>query len=348
MNVLVIGDDMLDMMVLLQPQGIQPSPETPGSLVYKGDQGVWLPGGAANAAVLVKLIGASVSREPEATGEGIAVTLLTCRSQDVAGAHLSQLLKALDIETYGPYTRRNTIRKVRAIMTPQGTVMARIDLDAPTHKPLSVQDVAAYMAVHSLRDADCVLVSDYDKGTVDAALARALREWVSEQGTDRQLVVDTKQCAIWPAVNNVGDAHRILFTPNLDEAWGMYYALLDHGFSPDPPSDVVALATLLGECYGGHVCITRGVEPPIVYECKVRGGHVFELAIPDPKTVRTPQIVGAGDCFSAACAVHAREPLVERLMRAEVEAQEYVSMSRQEWQNAKWEGLCDAEAKGCD
>jgi rfaE bifunctional protein kinase chain/domain len=144
-RVLVVGDAMLDRYWFGAVERI--SPEAPVPVVRIGREEE-RPGGAANVAMNVKVLGA-------------ACTLLTVVGNDAAGRRLCELLAEHGVSTVvGTDAQLNTVVKLRVIGRSQQ--LLRIDFEnQPDHEVLQLM-LADYERL--LPEHDVVLLSDYGKG----------------------------------------------------------------------------------------------------------------------------------------------------------------------------------------
>ena len=173
-RIAVIGDVMLDRYLIGDADRV--SPEAPVPIVTVEDEEL-MPGGAANVAVNVAATGA-------------APRLAGAIGDDAAGESLRAALTALDIGTAGLVTvpGRPTTAKTRIIA--RGQQVVRIDREVTNALAGRYRDAFLAAAHAAIGDADVVLIEDYDKGSIDAALAGEL----VAAGRDRKLpvVVDPK------------------------------------------------------------------------------------------------------------------------------------------------------------
>jgi D-beta-D-heptose 7-phosphate kinase/D-beta-D-heptose 1-phosphate adenosyltransferase len=159
-RIVVIGDAMLDIYLLGDVERI--SPEAPVPVVHVHERRYRL-GGAANVAANVAAIGAEV-------------TLVAAIGDDQRGEQLRTELAAAGIRDAGVITvaARPTTSKTRVVARSQQ--MVRIDEEDDTLLDGdALADLQARLDV-ILRDADAVLLEDYNKGLlVPAVIARVLR-----------------------------------------------------------------------------------------------------------------------------------------------------------------------------
>ena len=194
LNVLVVGDVMLDRFIVGRVTRI--SPEAPVPVVRFQSEHVRL-GGAANVAHNLSALGAHVS-------------LVGIVGNDAAGARLAKELDASKIATDGLVTdaTRPTVEKVR-IVTERNQQVARVDYEEDS----DAREDAERAVIERIQElggrANALLVSDYLKGTITKAAMRAL---VAFKTSDVPLLVDPKI----PHLDYYAGA--TLVTPNHHEA----------------------------------------------------------------------------------------------------------------------------------
>jgi D-glycero-beta-D-manno-heptose-7-phosphate kinase len=150
-RVVVVGDVMLDHFLFGRVQRL--SPEAPVPIV-EYDHDDYRPGGAANVAMNLAALGASVS-------------LIGVVGEDEAAGQLRQRLADGGVDPEGLVTdpRRPTTRKLR-IVTQRQQQVARVDFETDADVDAAVAgQMATAIAAHT-SDADVVLVSDYLKGCI--------------------------------------------------------------------------------------------------------------------------------------------------------------------------------------
>ena len=173
-HVLVVGDIMVDRFIVGSVTRI--SPEAPVPVVRFESEYTRL-GGAANVAHNLAALGARV-------------TLVGIVGADAAAIRLREQLESAGLSADGLVedAARPTVEKVR-IIAGRNQQVARIDYEDDRE---AVGDIEARLVerVTALgRDADVLLVSDYLKGTITAAVMRALLE-LKQKGAP--LLVDPK------------------------------------------------------------------------------------------------------------------------------------------------------------
>lgn len=193
-NVLVFGDLMLDHFV--HGDAARLSPEAPVPIVRVIDD-VWRPGGAANAAVNVKTLGASVG-------------LVGVVGEDIYGERLRTIIEEQGVETSGILSipARDTTYKARVLASRQQVV--RIDREMADDITTDTEREVVNVFAEMLDGADAVILSDYGKGLITPSTAGEVIELARSK--NKIIAVDPK------------DQHFLLYsyvtslTPNHHEA----------------------------------------------------------------------------------------------------------------------------------
>jgi D-beta-D-heptose 7-phosphate kinase/D-beta-D-heptose 1-phosphate adenosyltransferase len=175
-HVLVIGDLILDQYIKGSVSRI--SPEAPVPVVLQ-EQVFFTPGGAANVANNLSSLGAKV-------------TLVGRVGDDKEGERLKKVLAERHIRTEGVLTdkRVETILKTRVIAHHQQVV--RIDRETVSDDPDNAfyrKTVAPFLKKH-FNQFDAIIISDYGKGVIQAALVAEVTDMCRKKGTP--VVVDPK------------------------------------------------------------------------------------------------------------------------------------------------------------
>lgn len=194
-TILVIGDVMLDHFVIGRVDRISPEAPVP---VVAFDHETYRLGGAANVAHNVVAMGARA-----------IVAGLTGRDEDAV--RLTDSLEALGIDPAGLVEdpSRCTTRKLRVVTT-RNQQVARIDYERDLEVGGEVEAALVARIRGAAAGADAILVSDYLKGVVSRAIARAAIEAALARGVP--LLVDPKV----PHVDYYAGATVV--TPNHHEA----------------------------------------------------------------------------------------------------------------------------------
>lgn len=174
-HVLVVGDVMLDQFLHGRVQRL--SPEAPVPIVeYARDD--YRPGGAANVAVNLAALGASV-------------TLVGVVGDDEAAGHLRAGLErgGVDASRLVVDRSRCTTRKLR-IVTQRQQQVARVDFESDADIAGETAEAVAAAIHDAAATADIVLVSDYLKGCITAGTMSAVHAAARPRGLS--VLVDPK------------------------------------------------------------------------------------------------------------------------------------------------------------
>lgn len=174
LDVLVVGDVMLDRFIVGRVTRI--SPEAPVPVVRFESEHTRL-GGAANVAHNLAALGASVS-------------LVGLVGADAAAARLRQLLTGTGITKLGMVESpgRPTVEKVR-IVTERNQQVARVDYESDADADADADQALASAITRLGRNARVLVVSDYLKGSVTR---RVMETLTTLAGGVTPLVVDPK------------------------------------------------------------------------------------------------------------------------------------------------------------
>jgi len=267
-RVLVVGDVMLDRFVWGRVERI--SPEAPVPVVHFTREDA-RPGGAGNVVSNVRALGG------RAACAGIV-------GDDAAGRMLARTLDDLGASTAGLIVDRHrpTIEKTRIIAHQQQ--MVRLDREA---SPGDGSRAAARVRDHVLKArsrCDVLVISDYNKGVVEAELLDALA--AAHRRQPFRWVVDPKRA-------NFAHYKRVsLVKPNREEA-----AAASGIEIRDAASLRRAGTALLDRWEAEAVLISRGEGGMALFK---RGGAVREF----PTAAREVyDVTGAGDTVVATCAL---------------------------------------------
>ncbi len=195
LKVAVIGDVMLDTYWWGNVDRISPEAPVPVVAVTKKEQRI---GGAANVALNVHSLGASVS-------------MISVLGKDEDGDQLTELLKKNGIETkYLVHSEhRITTNKIRIISRNQH--MMRLDAEIADDLGKEDEDRLLYRFENYIaaEDPDVVILEDYNKGVLTAAVIKQVIALCKKQGI--LTAVDPKRKNFF-AYEGVG-----IFKPNLKE-----------------------------------------------------------------------------------------------------------------------------------
>lgn len=266
-KVLIIGDLILDHYIFGKVSRISPEAPVP---VVEVERETFLLGGATNVANNIIALGGRAS---------IAGII----GKDMAGRALIELLDEQGADTQGVMEdRRPTTIKTRIIAHNQQVVR----FDREDRRRLEGQGLDRFLAYvkSAIKEHDAVIVSDYKKGIVSAALVKALVRYAKQNGVF--IAVDPK----------VGHFHFYkqvsLITPNLMEAaQGSGIEIRDEA------SLLKAGKTLLNRLSCRSVLITRGEEGMSLFE-RQDGREIKTTHIPTAAK-RVYDVTGAGDTVIA-------------------------------------------------
>lgn len=267
-RVLIIGDLILDKYIFGKVSRI--SPEAPVPVVDVVSES-YLLGGATNVADNIIALGGKAS-------------LAGIIGKDDSGQILKGLLQERDISVEGVFEdNRPTTLKTRVMAHNQQ--MVRFDYeDIKRLEGRGLERLLAYIK-KAMLEHDAVIISDYKKGIVSAALISALVSYAKKK--DTFIAVDPK----------VGHFHFYknvsLITPNLMEAsQGAGIEI------KDGPSLLKAGKLLMSRLSCKSLLITRGEEGMSLFEGKASG----EAKVTHIPTVakKVFDVTGAGDTVIAA------------------------------------------------
>lgn len=266
-RVLVIGDLMLDHYIWGRVQRI--SPEAPIPIVQVTRESVH-PGGAANVVANIRALGGQVT---------------TCGviGKDVAGKRLREEIAALGASPAGMLTTQSTqtTSKTRIIAHHQQVV--RLDREQEELDPRVSARLHAFIRRH-VAQFDVVVVSDYGKGAINAALLSLLAELRQQHGF--LYLIDPKQR------NFSHYRGASLVKPNLSEA-----ALATGMTLGSQPNLDRAGTHLLDLWQTEAVLVSRGEEGMSLFRRGMQPRHF-------PATAREVfDVTGAGDTVLAVCAL---------------------------------------------
>jgi rfaE bifunctional protein kinase chain/domain len=269
LRIAVIGDAMLD--IYLRGDVDRISPEAPVPVVRVRDRKDAL-GGAANVVQNVAALGARV--------EMIAVV-----GDDAAGKRVRQMLDALGADTRGLVkSARPTTTKTRVLARSQQLIRVDEEVDADS---TGAEVVALLAAVdRAVDDADAVVLEDYNKGVLVAAVIERAIARATAKGSP--VVVDPKYRNFF--------AYRgaTVFKPNRRELEAALGAAVDL----DHPDALPGVLERLGVL---HLLLTLS-EHGMALVSSAPGARQSANAVVDriPTTAREVyDVVGAGDTVTA-------------------------------------------------
>lgn len=261
-RIVVVGDAMLDRYLVGDSERI--SPEAPVPVVVVNQRRTAL-GGAANVAANVAALGAS--------GRLVAVT-----GDDQDDRALREALAGAGLESRWMLSvpGRPTTTKTRVVARGQQVVRIDEEDDAPLDQ--LVVDRLATLVLEAMRDADAVLLEDYDKGVMTAPVIRAVME--AARRRNLPTVVDPKFRSFFHY------AGATIFKPNRRELSAALPGI-DLGSARDLAAAAERLEAehlLLTLGAGGMVLVSRTGGPPLLIESIAR--EVYDVS-------------GAGDTVTA-------------------------------------------------
>lgn len=228
---LVLGDIMLDEYIWGAVDRISPEAPVPVVNVRKETRTV---GGAGNVALNVKMLGM------KAVLSGIV-------GEDYHGGVITRILKEKGIDSSGICRMKDSKTVVKTRIIAHSQQMVRIDRENSFH----ITDAVRNDLVRKIREivpaVDFVIVSDYNKGTVDEGVYRALVMISKESG--KSIIVDPKK-------KNVGFYRGCsVIKPNQKEAE------LFSGIDIQSEDDIVkAGRKIMGKTAASAVLISRGEQ----------------------------------------------------------------------------------------
>ena len=269
-NLLVIGDLMLDRFIWGEVERL--SPEAPVPILRVASENAGL-GGAANVIHNIRSLSGRV------TACGII-------GKDDAGKRILSTLRRIGASTAGVFAdaKLQTIEKTRIIAQPRHQQIVRLDresrraIDAATLKNLR-----AFVNSHATRF-DGIVISDYGKGVIHPELL---------DGLARRTANSRMICVVDPKKENY-EQYRFptLITPNKSEASEASGITID-----DDQKLLAAGKKLLSKWRAQGVLITRGPEGMSLFRPRFPVKH-FPT---EPREVF--EVTGAGDNVVAVCAL---------------------------------------------
>lgn len=267
-KVLVIGDSVADQFVFGAISRV--SREAP-VFILKHEQTQTIPGGAANCAMNLAALGASV-------------TLVSVTGEDQAGKAVTEKLQGSGIDCSAVIATPavQTTTKVRILAGESHSTrqqVIRIDYDGQAPADFRLRRDLHENVVKHLANTDAVIISDYNYGVVSAELA----DMVREVAVARQIpvLIDSRfQLASYTAFTAA--------TPNQDEV----EHLLGRRLAEDEL--VTAGTELRKELQHRALLITRGARGMMLFEEGVEPLEIEAVGASEPVDV-----TGAGDTVIA-------------------------------------------------
>ncbi|WP_374165172.1 D-glycero-beta-D-manno-heptose 1-phosphate adenylyltransferase [Arcticibacter sp. MXS-1] len=267
-RVLVIGDIILD--AYLKGDSSRLSPEAPVPVVAISSKEETV-GGAANIALNLKALGASVSFLSAVGDDDTAERAFALLRQ--AGIATDLILKEKD---------RKTMVKTRVMAKSQ--ILARFDYGSQLPVNQETERRLADALLESYRDFDIVVIGDYYGGILTPLLVSTLEKLQNEH--HKLLAVDSKELA------KFRNLKPTLVKPNYYEA----IKLLGMDYQPDGRVDqAMATGALLYEKTGAKIiALTIDADGALIFDNGkfAYRSYAYEVA--------SPSVVGAGDTFVSA------------------------------------------------
>lgn len=267
LNILVVGDVMLD--VYISGDAFRISPEAPVPVVAVSHRR-YLPGGAANVAANIRSLGSSV-------------TLAGFAASDEAGRKLRHELESRSIAvSFAEDGARPTTVKTR--ITAGGQQIVRFDEENTS--PLSEAGAASLRdrCTQLLAPAHACVISDYAKGIAGASFCH----WLIGEATrlKKPVVVDPKSRDL------ARYRGATVITPNLKETAAAAGDPIHNSTELDH-----AAATLLPGIAPSALLVTRGGEGMSLFEPGQQPWHLPALAL------EVADVTGAGDTVVGVLAI---------------------------------------------
>jgi rfaE bifunctional protein kinase chain/domain len=267
----VLGDYMYD--VLLRGDATRISPEAPVPVVLMGHphEGVGFPGGAGNVAANIAALG----------GRPIPFGAI---GADETGKTLVNLLKKRHVQCDALVRERGRItpRKVRIVARQHQLI--RLDFEQPANISSPTTALLVRKIARWLPQLDALVISDYRKGTVTAALC----EQVVSLGRQKRVPIIVDPKPEHPEICR----HATVVTPNLHEAELMA------GRPMQTRAELLSGGTrLLADLGCSYLLITRGSEGMMLFKADEEPHEIRGVSRP------VYDITGAGDTSIAALAL---------------------------------------------
>ena len=226
-RVLVVGDSALDAYVAGEVERISPEAPVPVLAVERED---FLLGGAANVAKCLVALGART-------------TLCTVVGEDADGELFRNEAEGIGIPRLGILVdrKRRTTRKTRIVARQQQVIRLDRETVAPLSPALEKRLCAA--VARAVKRADAVVLSDYSKGVLSAAVCRA----VFAAAGSRPVLVDPKNLP-WKSFSGA-----TVLKPNLRAAEAFAHSPIE-----DEAGAKRIAASIAEELGVAHVLLTRG------------------------------------------------------------------------------------------
>ena len=268
-KIVVVGDAIADQ--FLYGSIARVSREAP-VFILRHEQTQTIPGGAANCAVNLSALGAQVS-------------LLAASGDDEAGRELRAKLENAKVDASGLITSSafNTTTKVRILAGQAHSTrqqVIRIDYEDQPFSDSNTRQAVNEALEKAVRDADAVIISDYNYGVVDESVVALLRE-VSEKRKIPILVDSRFRLASFGGFTSA--------TPNEDEVENLLGEKVES--SPQLEKSAEVLRQKLGY---KALLVTRGSQGMMLLENGGAPLHIKAVGAASPVDV-----TGAGDTVIA-------------------------------------------------
>ena len=268
-KIVVVGDAIADQ--FLYGSIARVSREAP-VFILRHEQTQTIPGGAANCAVNLAALGAQVS-------------LLAALGDDEAGRELRAKLENAKVDASGLITSSafNTTTKVRILAGQAHSTrqqVIRIDYEDQPFSDSNTRQAVNEALEKAVRDADAVIISDYNYGVVDESVVTLLRE-VSEKRKIPILVDSRFRLASFSGFTSA--------TPNEDEVENLLGEKVES--SPQLEKSAEVLRQKLGY---KALLVTRGSQGMMLLENGGAPLHIKAVGAASPVDV-----TGAGDTVIA-------------------------------------------------
>lgn len=191
-KILVVGDLMLDQYFF--GQSSRQSPEADVPVITKSNEDFFL-GGAANTAFNIKMLGRG------------KVGLCGVVGSDISGKIITELCQKAKLNFEGLYQDKNHVTTTKKRIYFKNQQLLRIDTEQSKISQRAEHYILNYIQ-KNINRYDLVVVSDYNKGVINAGLMKNIVNLTSKQG--KKVIVDPKQdLSIYFSANYI--------TPNLHE-----------------------------------------------------------------------------------------------------------------------------------
>ncbi len=304
-RIAVLGDVILDQYIFGEVERISPEAPIPVVRVVKEELRL---GGAANVANNIKALGAEPCLLGVIGNDEYGTAII--EKANKAGINID-LLRAED---------RPTTVKTRVIGCNQQIV--RFDKEKRENIPRELETRINDLFENLIMEAEGVIISDYNKGTITDYVARSAIFLANKSG--KKVLVDPKP----ENVRNFSDCY--LLTPNMKEAERIAGA--GHGKA----NSMLEMGRSISKRFNCNIAITCGEEGIFVYDKSGKHKHIFNTSR------KIYDVTGAGDtviavlslCLAsnadvykaAEVAVHAAGKAVEKVGTSTVGLKELKSL----------------------